>query len=109
MLLAPLVGEAARDAVVFSGALLLGCRLLGRGAPLGHDLLAQVKIGELCLDFVRLAWVYREHDGERMQVEHDPTSAILEAMRGVMEANGDIFYPWRLELMAMQAIQAEQS
>ena len=109
VLLAPLVGEAARDAVVFSGALLLGCRLLGRGAPLGHALLAQFKIGGHCLDSVRLAWVYLQHDGERMQVEHDPTSAILEAMRGFMEAIGGIFYAWRLESRAMQAILAEQS
>ena len=107
--LAPLVGEAARDAVVLSGALFLGCRLLGRGAPLGRALLAQVKIGEPCLDFVRLAWVYLQHDGERMQVEHDLTSAVLGAMGGVMEAIGGIVYAWRLESRAMQAILVEQS
>ena len=44
-----------------------------------------------------------------MQVEHDLTSAILEAMGGVMEAIGGIFYAWRLEAGAMQAILAEQS
>ena len=64
-------------------------------------MLAHFKIGEPCLDFVRLAWVYLQHDGERMQVEHDLTSAILEAMGGVMEAIGGIFCAWRLESRAM--------
>ena len=44
-----------------------------------------------------------------MQVEHDLTSAILEAMGGVMEAIGRIFYAWRLESKAMQALLVEQS
>ena len=60
-------------------------------------MLAQLKIGEPCLDFVRLDWVYLQHDGERMEFEHDLTSAIVEATGGVMEAIGGIFYAWRLE------------
>ena len=72
-------------------------------------MLTHFKLGEPCVDFVRLAWVYLQHDEERMQVEHDLTSAFLESMRGVMEAIGGIFYAWRLESRAMQAILAEQS
>ena len=61
-------------------------------------MLAHFKIGESCFHFVRVAWVYLQHDGERLEVEHDLTSAILGAMGGVMEASGGIFYVWRLEL-----------
>ena len=43
-------------------------------------LLAHFNIGEPCVDFVRLAWVYAQHDEERMQVEHELTSAKVEAI-----------------------------
>ena len=72
-------------------------RLCGGYDTQREALLANFKLGEPCVDFVRLAWVYVQHDEERMQVEHDLTPAKLEAMGDVMEAVGGICHEWRRE------------
>ena len=67
-------------------------------------MLAHVKLGEPCVDLVRLV-----HHEERMQVEHDLTPAKLEAMGDVMEAVGGICHEWRRESQIMRAHLASQS
>ena len=72
-------------------------RLCGKCGTQREALLAHFKLGEPCVDFVRLAWVYVQHHEERMQVEHRLTSAKLEAMGDVMEAVAGICHEWRRE------------